>query len=169
MDTYDLVIVANDTENETTWNDPNTDPAIEDSGKPVVGLGEGGYTFFGELGLSIGNPNGAHGSSNSIEVIDPNCSLFRTPYSIEIPEDRALQLYTETNNIGIYFWPIIPETVTALGVEVNHRGYFPLVMEHDRYLLWGFEETPLKMTEIGKTLFINVVIRTANKAWESDN
>jgi len=34
--------------------------------------------------------------------------------------------------------------------------------------LWGFEETPQKMTEIGKTLFINVVIWTANKAWESD-
>ena len=39
---------------------------------------------------------------------------------------------------------------------------------HNRYLLWGFVESPEKMTEVGKTLFINVVIHTANKAWESD-
>jgi len=41
-------------------------------------------------------------------------------------------------------------------------------MQHNRYLLWGFTESPQKMTEVGKTLFINVVIWTANKAWESD-
>ena len=169
LDSYDLIVVANDTQYEDTWSDPNTVAAIEDSGKPVIGLGDGGYDFFGLLGLSIGNPYGGHGSWSSIEVIDPNFSLFRVPYSIEIPADRALQLYTETNHVGIYLWPIIPETVIAIGGEVNNKGYYPLVMESNRYLLWGFEETPLKMTEIGKTLFINVVIWTANKAWESDN
>ncbi len=168
LDSYDLIIVANDTENIDTWSDPNTVAVIEDSGKPVVGLGEGGYTFFGLLGLAIGWPNGGHGSRNSIEVIDPNYSLFRMPYSIEIPEDRALQLYTETDHVGLYLWPIIPETVTALAGEVNNHGYYPLATEYNRYLLWGFTESPQKMTEIGKTLFINVVIWTANKAWESN-
>jgi len=38
---------------------------------------------------------------------------------------------------------------------------------HNRYLLWGFTESPQKMTEIGKTLFINVVIWMANEAWDS--
>ncbi len=175
LDSYDLIIVANDTGDESIWSDPNTVAAIEDSGKPVVGLGEGGYTFFGLLGLSIGNPYGAHGSRNSIEVIDPNSSLFSMPYSIEIPQDRVLRLYTETDHVGLYLWPM-PETVTALGGEINNFGYYPLAIEHDRYstgrltaLLWGFEETPEKMTETGKTLFINVVIRTANEAWESEN
>ncbi|MGB2863540.1 MAG: right-handed parallel beta-helix repeat-containing protein, partial [Sedimentisphaerales bacterium] len=108
LDSYDLIVVADDTEYASTWDDPDTVAAIEDSGKPVVGLGEGGYDFFGRLELAIGYPNGAHGSQNSIEVIDPNCSLFSTPYSIEIPEDRALQLYTETEHVGLYLWPIIP-------------------------------------------------------------
>jgi hypothetical protein len=62
----------------------------------------------------------------------------------------------------------MPETVTALGGEVNNFPYYPLAMEHNRYLLWGFTESPQKMTEIGKKLFINVVIWTANKAWESN-
>jgi len=42
-----------------------------------------------------------------------------------------------------------------------------LATEYNRYLLWGFTESPQKMTEVGKTLFINVVVRTTNKAWES--
>jgi hypothetical protein len=167
LDSYDLVIVANDTQYEDTWSDPNTVAAIEDSGKPIVGLGDGGYDFFGLLGLSIGSPNGGHGSRNSIEVIDPNSSLFRLPYSIEIPADRVLQLYTETNHVGLYFWPTVPETVTVLGGEVNHPGFYPLATEYNRYLLWGFTESPQKMTEVGKTLFINIVIRTANRAWGS--
>ena len=167
LDTYDLVIVANDTRYETTWSDPNTVAAIEDSGKPVVGLGDGGYDFYGLLGLSIGSPNGGHGSKNSIEAIDPNSSLFSTPYHIEIPRDRVLQLYTETKHVGLYFWPTIPETVTVLGREVNDVGFFPLAMEHDRYLLWGFAESPQKMTEVGKRLFLNIVIRTANRNWGS--
>jgi predicted outer membrane repeat protein len=168
LDSYDLIIVAHDTQHADPWSDPNTVAAIEDSGKPIVGLGDGGYDFFGLLGLSIGNPYGGHASKNSIEVVDPNSSLFSTPYSIDIPQDRALQLYTETSNIGIYLWPTVPETVTVFGNEVNAIGYYPLVMEHNRYLLWGFIESPDKMTEIGKTLFINVIIWTANKAWESD-
>jgi len=166
LDSYDLLIVANDTQNPDIWSDPETVAAIEDSNKPAIGLGEGGYTFFGELGLAIGYPNGMHGSRNNIEVIDPNCSLFRTPYSIEIPQDRALRLYTETDHVTINLWPM-PDTVTALASEVNNSGYYPLVTEYNRYLFWGFTESPEKMTEIGKTLFINVVIWTANKAWES--
>jgi hypothetical protein len=168
LDSYNLILVAHNTQYEDALSDPNTVAAIKDSGKPVVGLGDGGYDFFGLLGLSIGNPYGGHNSKNSIEVVDPNCSLFSTPYPINIPQDRALQLYSETNSIGIYLWPTIPETITVFGHEVNDVGYFPLVAEHNRYLLWGFTESPRKMTEIGKTLFINVVIYMANEAWEID-
>jgi predicted outer membrane repeat protein len=167
LDSYDLIIVANDTQYEDAWSDPNTVAAIEDSGKPVVGLGDGGYDFFGLLGLSVGYPHGGHGSRNSIEVVDPNSALYRTPYSIEIPADGALRLYTETNHVGLYLWPTIPETVTVLGREVNDVCYYPLATEYNRYLLWGFTESPQKMTEVGKRLFINVVVRAANAAWES--
>ncbi|MBN2593639.1 MAG: hypothetical protein JXA81_09050, partial [Sedimentisphaerales bacterium] len=164
LDSYDLIIVAEDTQFEEATNDPNIVTVIEISGKPVVGLGNGGYELFGLLGLSIGNPFGGHGSKNSIKVVDSNSSLFSTPYPIEIPEDRVLQLYTDTNSIGIYLWPTIPDTITVFGNEVNDVGYFPLVMQHRQYLLWGFTESPQKMTEVGKTLFINVIIWTANKA-----
>ena len=89
------------------------------------------------------------------------------PYPIDVPEDRALQLYTETNHVGMYLWPL-PETVTALGGEVDNPGYYPLALEHDRYLIWGFSAPAEKMTEVGEDLFTNLVARTANAAWAAE-
>jgi hypothetical protein len=168
LDLCDVIVVASDAGYSSTWQDTPFVATLDGSGKPIIGLGQGGYNFFGELELWIGRPYGGHGSKDSIEVIDPNGSLFRTPYPVDIPDDRVLQLYSETDHIGIYLWPTIPETVTVLASVVNDHGYYSLVMEHNRYLLWGFKESPLKMTEVGKTLFINVVIWTANTGWEVD-
>jgi hypothetical protein len=150
-----------------SWTEPNAITAIEDSGKPILGLGDGGYRFFGMFGLSIGYPYGGSGSNHSISVVDPECSLFSAPYPIDIPDDGILQLYTETRQVGIYLWPDVPETVFAIASEADEVGYYPLAMEDNRYVLWGFTESPGKMTEVGKRLFINVVIWTANAGWES--
>jgi hypothetical protein len=167
LDSYDLIIVTHNTQYEDALSDPNTVAVIENSGKPIVGLGDGGYDFFGELDLSIGNPYGGHSSKNGIQVVEPEYSLFSTPYPIEIPDDGILQLYTESDSIGIYLWPEVPEIITVIGSEPGDVGYFPLLMEQNRYLLWGFDESPQNMTEIGKRLFINVVIWMANAGWES--
>ena len=161
LDSYDLIIAGTDTGNLSHWGDIESVSAIESSGKPIVGLGEGGYAFFGQLGLSIGWPNGMHGRDNSIEVIDPNSSLFGTPYPIDVPEDLVLQLYTESDYVTLYLYPV-PETVTVLGGEVNSFGYYPLAREHNRYLFWGFAGSPESMTEVGKRLFINLVIWSAS-------
>ncbi|MHC4625740.1 MAG: hypothetical protein ACYTDV_02055, partial [Planctomycetota bacterium] len=163
-DSHDLIIVGNDTGLSNSWGDADSVAAIEASGKPVLGIGEGGYAFFGQLGLSIGWPNGGHGDRNSISVIDSNSPLFKMPHVIDVPEDLLLRLYTETDHVGLYLWPV-PETVTALGGEVDNPGYYPLALEHDRYLFWGFSASAENMTEVGKALFINVVVRAANAAW----
>ena len=86
------------------------------------------------------------------------------PYPIGVPEDRALQLYTETDHVGLYLWPV-PETVTVLVGQVDNLGYYPSALEHDRYVIWGFSASAESMTEVGKDLFINMVVRTANAAW----
>ena len=165
LDDYDLIVVGDDTEDAAAWNDPQVVSALEGSGRLIVGMGEGGYDFFGQLELSIGRPYGMHGDGSSIYAIDPNGSLFNTPYPIEISEDEVLQLYTATGHVILYLWPV-PDTVTALAGSVNNPGYYPLAHEHDRYVFWGFTESPLKMTGVGKILFINVVIWTANAGWE---
>ncbi|MHC4725591.1 MAG: right-handed parallel beta-helix repeat-containing protein [Planctomycetota bacterium] len=160
LDSYDLIIVGNDTGFTGNWGDIESVNAIKSSAKPVIGLGEGGYAFFGQLGLSVGWPNGMHGSHNSIYTVDPNHSLFTAPYLIDVPQDLILQLYTESDYVPLYLYPV-PETVTAIGRDADNIGYYPLALEQ-LYLFWGFSASPQSMTEVGKRLFINIVIWRAN-------
>lgn len=162
LDSYDLIIVGNDTGRLQNWGDSQSVSSIETPGKPIIGLGEGGYAFFGKLGLLIGWGHGWHGNDNSIYVMKPNYPLFSTPYVVDIPDDHILRLYTQTGHVGIHLNPR-PDTVVTLGRETGNPTHYPVVLEN-RYLLWGFTESPMRMTEEGKRLFINVVIRASNKA-----
>jgi hypothetical protein len=164
LDSYDIIIVGNDSGSMSQWGDVESVTAIENSGRPIIGLGEGGYAFFGQLGLSIGWPNGMHGSHTSIYAIDSNHSLFNSPYSIDVPQDMILQLYMESYYVTMYLYPV-PETVSAIGRDADSTGYYPLAREH-RYLFWGFTNSPDSMTEVGKRLFINLVIWGANTGWD---
>jgi len=161
----DMIVVGNDTGYLSGWGNAQSVAAVEDSGKPVIGLGEGGYALFGKLGLAIGHPYGGHANDHSIYVVDPNAALFAGPNAIAIGQDRTVQLYSDTADVSIYLLPI-PETVVPVGRSAtgSHNNY-PLVLEAGRYLLWGFVEPPEKMTQTGKDLFINATVLAANDAW----
>ncbi|MHC4168668.1 MAG: right-handed parallel beta-helix repeat-containing protein, partial [Planctomycetota bacterium] len=49
LDDYDLIIAGTDTGYSLVWADEQNVTAVEGSGKPVVGLGKGGYWYFGYL------------------------------------------------------------------------------------------------------------------------
>ncbi len=164
---YDLIIVGNDTGRLRRWGDILSAAVIESSGNPIIGLGEGGYAFFGKLELSIGYPHGWHGDNNSVYIV-PYRTLEDMPYPISLPLDRVLQLYTETRHVGIYL-PSIPEDVITIGREAGNRSHYPFVLEDNRYFLWGFSGPPESMTESGKLLFINTIILTANVAWDIES
>jgi Leucine-rich repeat (LRR) protein len=151
--TYGLIIVGSDTEG---WDSPGLVSAVDISANPIIGLGEGGYDFFGQLGLDIGRPYGWHGSDNSIYVVDASHLIFNTPNAITIPEGSIIQLYTATNHVGIDL-PSIPENVVVFGREVDDVEHYPLTLENGRYLFWGFTASPDNMTQICKDLFLNVV------------
>jgi Disaggregatase related len=168
LDGYDLIMIATDTSHPNVWADEQAVAALVESGKPVLGLGEGGYRFFGELGLAIGYPNGASDTFDSIYALDPSSSLFDTPYHVAIPEDRVVPLYSgTTDSVMIYLWPAPPENVTPFGRKANDQGYYPLVAEQG-HLLWGFTGSPDQMTETGKHLFLNAVILTATARLERE-
>lgn len=162
LDDCDLVVIGTDTQNPAAWPDEQSVATLADAGRPIVGLGDGGYRFFGKLGLAIGYPNGASGRFNSVSAVDSDSSVFQTPYPVGMPEDQVLQVYSGTTDcVMIYLWPAPLENVTALGRKVDDQGYYPLVAEQG-HLLWGFVESPDQMTEAGKRLFLNAVILTAN-------
>ena len=161
-DAYDLIVAGTDTGYATTWGDERNVTAVEGSGIPVVGLGRGGYWYFGKLGLKIGRPYGGHSSGTAIKPVDPSHPIFSEPYPVEIPEDGVIELSTAADTVMIYLYPAPPNTVITLGEDAGQAGYYPLVFEQDRYLLWGYNGPAEKLTEAGRKLLINAIIHTAN-------
>ncbi|MFQ5980459.1 MAG: right-handed parallel beta-helix repeat-containing protein [Candidatus Heimdallarchaeota archaeon] len=159
FDDYDLIILADDTGWNNDWGmDITQINAINDSGKPILGLGEGGYAYFGQIDLEIGSTRpgnqGVHGNDGTIEVVNSTHPIFTSPTPITSAE--PIDLYKSTRFVSTHF-SSYPEDVDLLG-KIPSSDHYPLLLEDDRYLLWGFREPPNgKMNQVGKDLFLNIV------------
>jgi hypothetical protein len=153
---FDLTLVADDTGYLDTWGDAAGQVAQIADHSPVLGIGEGGYSFFGELGLQIGWPNGWHGTEDEV-VGNPALSYYQTPTDLTGLLGAPLPLFSSAvGEVGIY----LPEPVagvTVLGTEPDSDTHHPLVAQGCNQL-WGFRGRPEAMTDEGKELFVNAVV-----------
>ncbi len=153
---YSLAIVGPDTGGGAQWGTQAAIDVLLQYRVPVIGLGEGGYAFFGKLGLDIGFPNGWHGNENRTYAVDTAHQVWHSPYPIPMASDRIVEVYKHTTQVGIYLPKPGPD-ITLIGREAADRNHYNVVQQTDRYLLWGFQGGPGTMTEIGQHLFVNVV------------
>jgi hypothetical protein len=158
---YDLVIIGPDTLGSgeadvwyNAWGDAQSVSALVDSGKPVLGLEEGGLGFFGRLGLAIGGGHAWHGSDRGIRVADRGHPIFRTP--IPITGDSLTLYAANEGHVGI-FMPDPPPDAVLLGRELGDDEHYPIVMQAGRFLLWGFRASPFNLTADGEALLINTI------------
>lgn len=153
---YGLIGIGSDTE-DTTWG--NASGTIERSGKPVLGLGEGGYSFLGKEGLKldIGAPHGWHGELTSVIPVDADKSPLWM--AAEIPANKPVKLYTQSGHVGIHL-PKPPTGVVLLGREETDDAHYPVVAQ-GRCALWGFTGGPADMTADGKKVFVATCRYTA--------
>ena len=123
----------------------------------MIGLGSGGYAFFGKLDLAIGYPNGGWRTANRVYTVDPASSVWTEPYPIELPEDRLVELYLEPVGMVEIFAETLPVDVTAIGSDDFLPSYYPIIQQTERFILWGFEGHPDLVTDVGKDVFVNLV------------
>lgn len=157
---FDLTIVAHDTGYLSDWG--NAAGQVEHIAKDskVLGLGEGGYAFFGQLQMNIGWPNGWHGALDSV-MGEASLSFYQSPNDVTPLLTGPLQLYTQAvGEVGIYH-PEPVASVRPLGREPNSVHHYPLIAERC-HQLWGFAGTPDEMTATGKDVFINAVDYSLN-------
>lgn len=160
LNLYQIFIIAQDTynpDNPYQWlGGPKAADAINTTDRPILGLGEGGASFFQVIGASINWGNSAYGGGDSVYAVDPTHRIYNSPNDITIPRNRILQLYTESMGIVDEYQPAINKGDTLLGRDATLTSYFPLVQE-GRYLIWGFTAPPSVLTQTGQDLFVNAV------------
>ena len=158
---YSLVIIGPDTGSMGTWTPQAAIDAITRNEIPVLGLGEGGYAFFGKRNAAIGFPHGAHGSGKAILANHSTASdlIWQYPYDLLNLPKEAWALYTDNNGrVSIYLGQAVG--VKVFGFNDTNQNYADLIMESNWFMLWGFNAGPSLMTDSGKQLFVNTVYRT---------
>ena len=157
---FKLVIIGDDTGKLDSWHS-NVIGAehVARGGVPIIGVGEGGYAYFGQLNMQIGWGNGWHGSQKEV-IGDATQPYFQFPYDLTPLLPGPLALYNEpTNEVGIHL-PAPIAGVTPLGREPNDRTHYPLVAERFAnvcHQIWGFSGNPRYMNGNGQQLFANAV------------
>ena len=159
---FDLIIIGDDTGNLNDWGIPPATAAqvaqITRPNKPIIGTGEGGYAFFGQLSLFIGWPNGWHGPDNDLVRATPLTAgaVYASPNAI--PADPVKVYGTAVNSVAIYLGGAgaIPSSVFDIGDETPDTKHAPLIAQSCRFL-WGFGGNPSLMTPDGQNLFHNLV------------
>jgi len=156
---FDLTIIADDTGSLDQWGTP---PAATGAAqvaqiifpnKPILGLGEGGYAFFGRLSLFIGWPQGWHGPQNILtRAAGAPAAIFNG-----VSPDPVQHYTAPTNSVGIYTKPSYPSDVSPAAMEEPPDDHSSLIQQGCK-MLWGNSGNPTGMTSPdGTLLFLNTV------------
>jgi thiol-disulfide isomerase/thioredoxin len=154
-----LILIGSDT--GRSWK--GVAKAVDEHRKPILGLGEGGYSFLGELNLRIGAGHGWHGRETNLLPANPSNSPFWAAKPIDAPTDKKFTVYATSGHVGIYL-PEAVSGVTTIGREVGSRTHYVLIQQEPRYMLWGFTGSPKTMTPAGKELFAHTCRYVASLA-----
>lgn len=154
---YDLVLIGPDTGSGGTWGDNAGNQAthIEDANVPVVGIGEGGYAFFGKLGYAIGWGKGWSASGRDAYVMDSDHPVWNEPNEISIPGNRIVQLFRNNTGYIAIHYPNPIAGITGIGRQSNSNTHYPIIEKDTMYILWGFNAGAQEMTDTGRQVFVN--------------
>jgi hypothetical protein len=166
FNSYELILIGPDTIGSGTadrwynaWGDETSIASVNGSGIPVLGIGEGGMSYFGRLNFPIGGGHSWHGEETSIYIDDPDLLLFNYPNSIS---DREVELYREPSDYCGIYSPDVDNNILYIGREPDDLNHYPIISYKDKYILWCFEADTSYMTADGQSLFINIIDHLLN-------
>ncbi len=155
---FGLIMIGPNIGSGYQWGPDEAVSLIQNSDKPVLGLGRGGARLFGEMGLDINWGNAAVGYYDSMYVPNPNHPFFKSPIPIPLNEGVVRLFYSEHACVGEY-GPYMPSDVLQLGQFFNGSSHRSLVKQ-SKHVLLGFVAKPDDMREVGLALLANIVYNT---------
>jgi len=153
---YSLIVIGPDTGSEDVWGTPAKVARIQNSGRRVLGLGKGGYAFFGKLSLDIGYPNGMQFSDTQVLAVAPAHVMWAEPYDLALPLNGLATVYGGNGSSGRPV-NLSQSAAERLARRPSSSIYYWLAREQTRYMLWGFDLGPAAMVDSGQELFVNSV------------
>ena len=156
---YKAILVSHETGSGPDWGDASGTQAayLASTNLPLLGLGNGGYAFFGKLGLLIGYGNGAHGDTSEVYAASPASPVWNTPNNISIPGSGMVPLYSGPSDYVAIYYPSPVMGTEGIASESSASDHYPLITQVGPFFLWGFDNGPSSMTNRGQRVFINVL------------
>jgi len=154
------IIVAGDTGGQGMFFSAGAADAIRMSGKPVLGLGEGGAALFEHFGLNIGYGHTWYAGDHRADVVDSRNRVWAAPNPLSVATGDTLSLYGADGMLAVYL-PSPLKGVTPVGRQTGDAGHYPLIAQSMNGVcdaLWGFTGAPGTMTSQGKDLFLNMLL-----------
>ncbi len=148
--TYDLLAIDSKSGNLNTWEGGTGMPeAIKSAGRPILGLGEGGYAFLGKSSSPIGWANGWHDSTGATNYALPSPvhASHNAPFPVVSTAGNV-----EVSSSAIPFVAIhLPTVASSLKLiarqvgDVNHYisvlNTAPTSTTGSSEAIWGFNGT----------------------------
>ena len=159
FDYYKAILIGHETGNLYDWGDSGGSQAnqIASTGKPVMGIGEGGSSFFSKLGLSIGWGDGWVGSGTDVSVVNPSYPYWNSPHNISIPASNTISLYNSGTGFVAIYQPSPPMGIETIALQSGDANHYMLIMQTSQFFLWGFDGSPSAMTGKGQRVFVNML------------
>ena len=151
---HDLLIIGPDTGKDANWGTAAQVDHLSNTSRRVIGLGDGGHAFFGQVGLDIGYNNGTASTDTSVIPVDVSHPIWQTPFDLAVT--GVTQVYAKNGSDGVAVWGHGNDLVWLASDPPNSTPLW-LVLEEGRYLIWGFNRGPRSMSTTGKSLFVNTV------------
>ena len=152
---YDLVIIGPDTGNLKNWGSKAAVSALAKFAKPILGIGDGGYSYFGTGGrnenLKIGYGAGAHGAGTQVIPAAPTAEPFKQPFGVS---GSPMSLFLQSSATVEFYYPQNDGSFFSFATDPQNASYHVLIQQ-GRFFEWGFDGQADTMTIDGKHLFVN--------------
>ncbi|HBA83270.1 MAG TPA: hypothetical protein DCZ95_04165 [Verrucomicrobia bacterium] len=129
--------------------------ALKKTRVPVIALADSARIVLRQLELSIGQNNMASSETRIIPSI-PGHPVFQGPQQIST-SNGEMALYNKVQNGFSILLAAVPAYMRPIAQTFDRANSYPVVLEDNRFLFWGFPGSPDVMSAEGRALFLNLV------------
>lgn len=165
LTSMELIIIGNDTAAVwSTWDDMI---AIKHSHTNVLGIGNGGISYFGAAGLQMRSGFTMGSTDDSMKAVNKTNSIWTTPNTIPLSLVGEVKVHSAVTYERMISLSSVGGNVTTFAYDPDYPAYSTLCWEglkFDRKTYWAFyTNSPDDLTVDGRNLLQNAIEFTKDK------